>query len=82
MITKKNSGPVTNCSQLVEDPIAARNLVRVPPSGGERKWMTIDCNPSPRSGVLTKVSKMVTKMVFVFMIKMDVNKTEHIIGKP
>ena len=27
MITKKSSGPVTNCSQLKRDPIAARKLV-------------------------------------------------------
>ena len=30
---------------------------------GDRKWITIDANPSPRSGLPTKVSKMVTKMV-------------------
>ena len=30
---------------------------------GKRKWITIDANPSPRSGLPTKASKMVTKMV-------------------
>ena len=32
MITKKSSGPVTNCSQLREDPTAARRLARALPA--------------------------------------------------
>ena len=31
--------------------------------GGERKWITIEANPSPRDGLPTRVSKMFTKMV-------------------
>ena len=30
---------------------------------GERKWITIDANPSPRKGLRAHISKVFTKMV-------------------
>ena len=73
MITRKSSGPETNCSPPKEDPTAARKLVRalpailrVIPCSRKRsflevneKMITIDANPSPRRGLPTEVSRMV-----------------------
>ena len=57
MVTKKRL--ITSNELLKEDPIAARKLVQALPAillkktiipRSERKWITIDANPSPSSG--------------------------------
>ena len=51
------------CASPPNNPIGHSLLKKTVILRGERKWITIDANPSPRSGLPATVSKMVTKMV-------------------
>ena len=51
------------CASPPSDPIGDYLFKKTITPRGERKWITIDVNPSTRSGLRTKVSKMLTKMV-------------------
>ena len=51
------------CASPPSNPIVDSLFQKTVIPRGEPKWITIDANPSPRSGLPAKVSKMVTKMV-------------------
>ena len=51
------------CASPRSNPIGDSFFKKTVTPRGERKWITIDADLSPRNGLRTKVSKMVTKMV-------------------
>ena len=57
------SGIKETCAGPPSNPVGDSLFEKTVIPGGERKWITIDADSSPRSGLPAKVSKMVTNMV-------------------
>ena len=57
-----SNGNKETCANPLSNPLSDSLCKTVIPTS-ERKWIAIDANPSPRNGLPTQVSKMVTKMV-------------------
>ena len=51
------------CASLPSNPISDSLFKKTVIPRGERKWITIDANPSPRKGLPAQVSKIITKLV-------------------